>query len=90
MAIRAYLFRFHGRVQGVGFRLHVQKCARDNGIAGWVRNLSDGSVEAHFEGEESDIFQALEACRMGNGMCVVENVEGRAAEPEGNTAFIII
>lgn len=42
--VRRYIVT--GRVQGVGFRQFVQKAALETGVAGWVRNLDDGSVEA--------------------------------------------
>jgi acylphosphatase len=40
----------HGRVQGVGFRFAIVRVAESRGVAGWVRNRVDGSVEAVFEG----------------------------------------
>lgn len=42
--------RIRGRVQGVGFRAFVEYTAQDHGLAGWVRNRRDGSVEAVFAG----------------------------------------
>jgi len=50
--------RFHGTVQGVYFRAHCAGRAEELGLTGFVRNLSDGSVEAVFEGDRS----AIEAC----------------------------
>jgi acylphosphatase len=47
-----------GRVQGVGFRWFVRERARRLGLAGWVRNREDGSVEVHAEGEP-DALQRL-------------------------------
>jgi len=47
----------HGRVQGVGFRYYTQEIASELGLAGWVRNMPDGAVEAYAEGSR----QALEA-----------------------------
>jgi acylphosphatase len=51
--------RFFGRVQGVGFRYTTAGLAGDCGIRGYVRNLSDGSVELVAQGSESDIQQFL-------------------------------
>ena len=44
-----------GRVQGVSFRAWTREKARELGIAGWIRNCPDGSVEAHLEGEEEKV-----------------------------------
>ncbi len=44
---------FSGQVQGIGFRASVQNWAEGLGLAGWVRNNSDGTVEIEAEGEEN-------------------------------------
>ncbi|EGG38081.1 acylphosphatase [Paenibacillus sp. HGF5] len=46
---------FSGKVQKVGFRLEIYCIARRMNLTGWVRNLQDGSVEAEFQGEASQI-----------------------------------
>lgn len=51
--------RIKGRVQGVGFRLHMQSQARQLGLTGWVRNQNDGSVEAVVCGERMLEIEAL-------------------------------
>ena len=48
-----------GDVQGVGFRYSTRERARQLGIAGWVRNLPDGSVEAEVEGEAGAVGRML-------------------------------
>ena len=55
----------HGRVQGVGYRMAMVDAARTRGIAGWVRNRRDGSVEAVVQGDEASVEQMLEWCRRG-------------------------
>lgn len=61
MKVRARVL-FEGRVQGVFFRAHARKCAESLGLTGWVRNTSDGKVEAVFEGEEKAVMDAIEWC----------------------------
>jgi acylphosphatase len=55
----------HGRVQGVGFRAFVEDTAERFGLAGWVRNRRDGTVEAVLAGPEQAVTNASEACRNG-------------------------
>ena len=58
-------FLISGSVQGVGFRYFAQRAARQNGVTGWVRNLSDGSVEVHANGTESQLQQLEAVLREG-------------------------
>jgi acylphosphatase len=54
-----------GRVQGVGYRAWTADTARRAGLAGWVRNLRSGDVEAVFSGPPADVDAMLDACRRG-------------------------
>ncbi|MGJ4886817.1 acylphosphatase [Bradyrhizobium sp. HKCCYLRH3099] len=54
-----------GRVQGVGYRAWVEDQAILNGLEGWVRNRSDGSVEAVFAGPPDDAAAMVAACHKG-------------------------
>jgi acylphosphatase len=54
-----------GRVQGVFFRGETVKFAERLGVCGWVRNLSDGRVEALFEGDKEQVEKAVGFCRQG-------------------------
>ena len=60
---RRYLIA--GRVQGVGFRFFVERHAAVEGLHGWVRNLPDGRVEVHLEGDAESVGR-VEA-RLGRG-----------------------
>jgi len=62
--VRAHVF-IRGRVQGVFFRSETRREATRRDVTGWVRNLSDGRVEAVFEGEESSVTDLIEFCRKG-------------------------
>ncbi|MGH6727011.1 MAG: acylphosphatase [Pseudolabrys sp.] len=55
----------HGRVQGVGFRAFVEHEALKRGLAGWVRNRRDGSVEAVFSGDPDTVAAMIETSRRG-------------------------
>lgn len=77
----------HGRVQGVFFRDSVRRMASSRGLAGWVRNNPDGTVEAAFEGESDAVEALVSFCRQGPRGAVVEQVEERQEEPEGEAGF---
>jgi acylphosphatase len=64
-----------GRVQGVAFRAYTVDEARRLGLAGWVRNLPDGRVEAEAEGERPALEALLAFCRRGPPAARVEGVE---------------
>jgi acylphosphatase len=63
-----------GRVQGVFFRAYTSEEAQALGLTGWVRNLSDGRVEAVFEGEEKRVEQMVAWCYHGPTYALVEDV----------------
>jgi acylphosphatase len=64
-----------GQVQGVFFRDTVRRKARETGVAGWVRNRSDGAVEAVFEGDPAAVEQMVALSRQGPPQAIVESVE---------------
>jgi acylphosphatase len=64
-----------GDVQGVGFRAWVRHHAELNGLAGWVRNRRDGTVEAVFSGPDDLVEAMLAACRHGPAAARVSEVE---------------
>jgi len=69
-----------GRVQGVWFRSSTKQKADQLGIKGWVRNTSDGRVEAVFEGQEELVREIVEWCYHGPPMAKVSNVEVETKE----------
>ncbi len=54
-----------GRVQGVGFRYFTQREGERIGLVGWVKNLSNGDVEAEAEGDEAQVDAFVKAIRRG-------------------------
>ena len=77
----------HGFVQGVGFRMAVERAARSRGVAGWVRNRPDGTVEALFEGAPEDVAALVRFCEGGPRGAEVEHVDVSVQEPEGLGGF---
>ena len=76
-------FTVNGRVQGVGFRYFVVREAQSLGLAGWVRNLPDGRVEAVIEGADAAVERLLAWCRQGPRGARVEHVEELPETPTG-------
>ena len=77
----------HGRVQGVFFRDSTAERARSRGVAGWVGNRSDGTVEAVFEGDSDAVESMVRFCRSGPSSADVEDVEADEESPEGLSGF---
>jgi acylphosphatase len=65
----------HGQVQGVGFRYSAQRRAGLLGLAGWVRNSEDGSVEAVVQGDEGAVQEFVRWARNGPSSAVVDRVD---------------
>jgi acylphosphatase len=63
-----------GDVQGVGFRQFVRYKARKFGVSGWVRNLSDGRVEAMLQGDKPVLEQMIAICRKGPPIAHVKDI----------------
>jgi len=76
-----------GSVQGVFFRDSTHREAEGAGVAGWVRNRSDGSVEAVFEGDPDAVERLVAFCREGPSRAEVSDVEVADEEPEGLEGF---
>lgn len=76
-----------GRVQGVFFRDTTRRRAEGAGVAGWVRNTPDGTVEAVFEGDPDAVEQLVEFARRGPSGAEVVSVDITEEEPEGLVGF---
>jgi acylphosphatase len=73
--VRTVRVRIAGRVQGVSFRYWTEATAHALGLAGWVRNRRDGSVEALFSGAAEGVAEMLRRCHDGPAAAVVSSVE---------------
>lgn len=72
-----------GLVQGVAFRHHTTRAAAQHQVTGWVKNLSDGSVQACFEGEEEQVRAMVQWCRSGPDLARVEELIEEPGEYTG-------
>jgi acylphosphatase len=79
-----------GTVQGVYFRESTRREAERLGVAGWVRNLPDGRVEAVFEGPAMETEAMAAWCHRGPPAAAVERVEAREEEPRGEAGFAVL
>ena len=73
--------RIRGRVQGVWYRGWTVQTAQSLGLSGWVRNKSDGSVEALFIGVSDTVEAMVEACREGPPAAIVNGIEESPVKP---------
>jgi acylphosphatase len=85
--MRRVRVRITGRVHGVFFRVTCAERARAAGLAGWVRNRSDGTVEAEFEGADEDVAEIVAWCAQGPPGADVERVDREELEPAGEQGF---
>jgi acylphosphatase len=77
----------HGRVQGVFFRDATRRLAELHGVAGSVRNTTDGTVEAVFEGLPDAVEKLVAFCEEGPRGAAVERVDVYEESPEGLRGF---
>jgi len=79
-----------GYVQAVGFRFSMRQAAEEIGVAGWVRNRPDGSVEAEVEGDEQQVAALVTWARHGPRWARVEEVRSVPVPPSGALGFEIL
>lgn len=86
---RAHVF-VKGKVQGVYFRQNTKQVAIEHKVTGWVCNLSDGRVEAVFEGNKTDVNGVIDWCHVGPPNSRVDDVDVRFEEYSGEFASFTI
>jgi acylphosphatase len=87
-AARAHVV-VRGHVQGVFFRAEAHDRARSLGLAGWARNVADGTVEAVFEGPRERVELMVGWCGRGPSGAKVDEVDVEWEEPRGEEHFSI-
>ena len=79
--------RIRGLVQGVGYRASCCRRAQELGLAGWVRNCSDGSVEVQAEGNEQRLTELRVWCESGPPGARVDSIDGSRVASTGADWF---
>ncbi|MBO8127983.1 MAG: acylphosphatase [Peptococcaceae bacterium] len=85
MLVQAHL-TIQGKVQGVYFRWSTVQQARQHNLTGWVRNRTDGSVEALLEGDQQQVAKVVKWCHKGPPDARVDSVKVNYAEATGKFA----
>jgi acylphosphatase len=79
-----------GLVQGVWFRESTREKAESEGVAGWVKNLPTGEVEAVFEGSREAVDDVVRWCQRGPPSARVEKVETKDETPRDERGFKVL
>lgn len=87
--MKRFKVTIHGRVQGVGFRYFIQRAATQYQISGYVKNLSNGTVEIDAEGEQEKMDLFLSECRSGPRLSNVSSFQTTKMEPLNYTSFSV-
>lgn len=75
--------RITGRVQGVSYRAYASQKARELGLGGWVRNITDGTVEFVAEGDPEPLATLLDWCWQGSPWAQVQAIDARWSDATG-------
>jgi acylphosphatase len=86
--IETVQLRIIGQVQGVGYRLWMTRTAASLGLRGWVRNRTDGSVEALVTGAPEAVAAMIEAARKGPFGAHVRDVTVTPDKDDGSVEFV--
>ncbi|MFP4380131.1 MAG: acylphosphatase [Candidatus Sumerlaeia bacterium] len=82
--------RISGRVQGVGFRYYTQNTAQKMGVTGWVRNASDGTVEAEAQADKETLERFIGKVRKGPPASSVDKIDAsKSSVHKGESGFRI-
>ena len=90
MAVRRAHLTIRGRVQGVWYRGSMENEAERLGVAGWVRNRPDGSVEAEVEGAPEAVDALIAWARRGPPAARVTDVAVRWVDPQGERGRFVV
>ena len=80
----------YGQVQRVFFRASAQAQASELGVTGWIRNLHDGTVEVHAEGNQDALSHFIEWCRKGPPLAEVSQCDLNWVTPQTMSNFKIL
>lgn len=83
------ILTIHGKVQGVFYRENAIKKALELGICGWIKNMFNGSVLCHIEGEEDKLDEFISWCQIGSKLAKVDNIEIKDDNLANFSDFII-
>lgn len=84
-----YRFSVTGKVQGVFFRASTKDKADELGLNGWVKNMPDGSVEVHAEGDEHALLELEKWLHVGPLAARVEHVVKKEDQNHNYSAFLV-
>ena len=88
--MKAFLLRFYGRVQRVGFRRFVQESAQDLGLSGYVKNEKDGSVTVFVQGDDEAVAKFIEIVKSPPPPAFIKTMEEKEAKPRSKMKFFEI
>jgi acylphosphatase len=79
-----------GRLQGINFRYHTQQQAQKLGLAGFVRNLSDGRIEIDAQGDDESVEKLLTWCQEGSQSAYLKSIFFRYDEPSEHASDFVV
>jgi acylphosphatase len=85
---RVHVF-VNGDVQGKGFKESIKEKADEQGVVGWVKDLSDGRIEAVIEGPRDEVYRVVGLCRAGPNGAKVDAVQVDREPPKHDKSFKI-